>query len=87
MLLPCCVLLPGVAVESASYAPEKGKIVAGGSDMWVHLYDYQSGEELECSKGHHGPVHCVRFAPGAATYASGGCRGLGGAWLWDGVAG
>ena len=45
--------------------------MAGGSDMWVRLYDYASGEELECNRGHHGPVHCVRFAPGAATYASG----------------
>eukprot|EP00887_Chlorella_sp_A99_P003732 scaffold7.g3732.t1 len=57
-------------VESASYAPERGRLVAGGSDMWVHLYDFASGQELECSKGHHGPVHCVRFAPGATTYAS-----------------
>ena len=37
----------------------------------MHLYDYQTGEEIDCNKGHHGPVHCVRFAPGGETYASG----------------
>lgn len=61
----------GYHVESASYDPEHGRFVAGGSDMWVHLYDYESGKELENGRGHHGPVHCVRFAPGGATYASG----------------
>lgn len=26
-------------VESASYCPERQRLVAGGADMWVHLYD------------------------------------------------
>ena len=41
-------------VESASYCPAKGRFVAGGEDMWVHLYDYDSGAELECNKGKRG---------------------------------
>lgn len=31
--------------------------------MWVRVHDFASGAELECNKGHHGPVHTVRFGP------------------------
>lgn len=68
-------------VESASYSPEKHKLAAGGEDMWVHLYDFDSGEEVDCNKGHHGPVHCVRFAPGGKSYASGSEDGT--IRIWD----
>ena len=64
-------VVQGYQAESASFCPERRRFVAGGSDMWVRLYDYDTGAELEAGRGHHGPVHCVRFAPGGATYASG----------------
>lgn len=38
---------------------------------WVRLFNYDTGEELDCNKGHHGPVHAVRFAPTYEMYASG----------------
>ena len=60
-------------VESASLHPA-GKVVAcGGEDMWGHVLNIESGEpvELECHRGHHGPVHCVRFAPDGLSYATG----------------
>lgn len=38
-------------VESATFCPEKGRFVIGGEDMWVHLHDYATGEEIECNKG------------------------------------
>lgn len=70
-------------VESASLCRSKGRIAAGGGDLWVHLHDYDSGVELECNKGHHGPVHCVRFAPGGESYASGSEDGTIRIWETD----
>ncbi|GFY99800.1 transducin/WD40 repeat-like superfamily protein [Actinidia rufa] len=59
-------------VESASLEPKYGyKFIAGGEDMWIHVFDFHTGEEIACNKGHHGPVHCVRFSPGGESYASG----------------
>ena len=59
-------------VESASLEPTMGnKFVAGREDMWVRLFDFHTGKEIACNKGHHGPVHCVRFAPGGESYSSG----------------
>lgn len=44
----------------------------GGTDnLWVYLHDMESGQELFRNKGHHGPVHSVRFTPSGERYASG----------------
>lgn len=58
-------------VESADYCPERNVFVAGGSDMWTHMYDAGSGALLDHGRGHHGPVHCVRFSPKGDAFVSG----------------
>lgn len=59
------------SAEAATYCPAKKRFAAGGEDMWVRLYDFESGAELECNKGHHGSVHTISFSPTYDSYASG----------------
>jgi serine-threonine kinase receptor-associated protein len=61
----------GINVEAATLHPSGKRFVAGGSDLWVHVIDFETGTELECHKGHHGPVFCLRYAPDGESYASG----------------
>lgn len=55
----------------ASLHPQGHLLVAGGSDLWVRVFDVATGAELECLKGHHGPIRCLRYAPSGELYASG----------------
>jgi serine-threonine kinase receptor-associated protein len=55
----------------ASLHPDRQLFIAGGSDLWVRVFDYNTGAELECHKGHHGPVRCLRYAPEGGSYATG----------------
>ncbi|KAG5180126.1 WD40-repeat protein [Tribonema minus] len=55
----------------ASLHPSGKRFIAGGSDLWVRVFDFETGAELECLKGHHGPVRCLRYTPGGLSYATG----------------
>jgi serine-threonine kinase receptor-associated protein len=66
--------------ESASYC--NGMVAAGGMDLWVRFFSIHTGQELgETCKGHHGPVHTVRFKPGGNQVASGSEDGT--IRIWD----
>lgn len=69
--------------ESASFCGPRRRFVAAGEDMWVRLYDFDTGQELECNKGHHGPVHTIRWAPTYDAYASGSEDGTIRIWFPD----
>ncbi|CAH0489008.1 unnamed protein product [Peronospora farinosa] len=55
----------------ASLHPTENKFVAGGSDTWVRVFDFESGQLLETHKGHHGPVRCLRYSPSGNSFATG----------------
>uniref|UniRef100_K3WFN9 Serine-threonine kinase receptor-associated protein n=1 Tax=Globisporangium ultimum (strain ATCC 200006 / CBS 805.95 / DAOM BR144) TaxID=431595 RepID=K3WFN9_GLOUD len=67
----------------ASLHPHEDKFIAGGSDTWVRVFDYQTGEMLECHKGHHGPVRCLRYSPRGESFATGSEDGTIRIWQSD----
>eukprot|EP01138_Halocafeteria_seosinensis_P015989 gb/GECG01016317.1/.p1 GENE.gb/GECG01016317.1/~~gb/GECG01016317.1/.p1 ORF type:complete len:339 (+),score=36.36 gb/GECG01016317.1/:1-1017(+) len=59
-------------VESVSLHPKKkDTFVVGGTDLWVHVYDYDTCKEVATLKGHHGPVHTIRYSRDGGVYCSG----------------
>lgn len=61
-------------LASVALHTEQGKFVTGGSsqnDTWVRVWDFESEQELETNKGHHGPIWSVSFSPDGKLYATG----------------
>ena len=54
-----------------------------GSDLKVYVFDFDTGRELECHKGHHGPVRCLRDHPEGTSYATGSEDGTIRIWKTD----
>eukprot|EP00514_Thraustochytrium_sp_LLF1b_P013580 CAMPEP_0184541958 /NCGR_PEP_ID=MMETSP0199_2-20130426/1710_1 /TAXON_ID=1112570 /ORGANISM="Thraustochytrium sp., Strain LLF1b" /LENGTH=348 /DNA_ID=CAMNT_0026935715 /DNA_START=38 /DNA_END=1084 /DNA_ORIENTATION=- len=62
-----------INVEGLSLNPVTGaQFVAGGdTDLWVHVFDTETGKELSSHTGHHGPIFCLRYHPDGEIFASG----------------
>ena len=73
----------GYGVNTATLHPEQKAFVAAGGNFWVYVHDFETGAELQCNKGHHGPVYAVRFTPDGKRYASGGDDGTIRIWNFD----
>ncbi|CAK4434550.1 unnamed protein product [Aphanomyces euteiches] len=66
----------------ASLHPSLDRFIAGGSDTWVRVFGFD-GTLLECHKGHHGPVRCLRYAPNGESFATGSEDGTIRIWQTD----
>lgn len=59
-------------VSSVGLHSDTRKFVAGGtSDTWVRIYDFDTEQELDVYKGHHGSIWSVAFSPDGKLYATG----------------
>ncbi|TVY59489.1 Serine-threonine kinase receptor-associated protein [Lachnellula cervina] len=81
-------------VASVALHPCQRKFVTGGlKDTWAKVYNFDTEEELDVHKGHHGPIWSVAFSPDGKLYATGSedgtikmwknCRGPYGLWKAD----
>jgi len=70
-------------IESVAYHPSSKRFVTGcPTELWVRGYEFESGNEIVCNKGHHGPVRCLSFNPSGEAYASGSEDGTIRIWEW-----
>jgi WD40 repeat protein len=74
-------------VEAFAFSPDRCRLLTGGGDNKVRLWDLQSGQLVHCFGGFFGrnqggPVTIVGFSPDGKTALSGG-HGLKSASLWN----
>jgi two-component system phosphate regulon sensor histidine kinase PhoR len=57
------------AVRSVGFSPDGKKIVSGGNDRTVRVWEVESGKELLVLKGHPTDVYSVAFSPDGTVIA------------------
>jgi WD40 repeat protein/serine/threonine protein kinase len=68
-------------IWDAALSGDGHRVVTGGTDGAVRLWDVESGRELNYLRGHSGEVYGVALAPDGRAAVSGGLDGT--ARLWD----
>src|SRR5438105_565359 len=74
------------SVWSVAFSPDGKRIVSGGRDQTVKVWDAQTGTETLSLKGHTDWVNSVAFSPDGKRIASGSGGGLnktGEVKVWD----
>jgi WD40 repeat protein/serine/threonine protein kinase len=70
-------------VKSVVFSPDEKRIVSGGADGMVRIWEAASGEEVLLHGGHLGPVGSVDFNTDGSRIVSGGADGM--VRIWDAV--
>jgi hypothetical protein len=68
-------------VRSVAFAPDGRRLLSGGDDATLRVWDAESGQEIRAFAGHHGWVWSVAFAPDGRRLLSGSNDGT--LRLWD----
>lgn len=64
--------LPHPPSSVSLHPTTSSRFIAGAlNDGWIRIHDYNTGEQLELHKGHHGPAHVVAYSPDGELAASG----------------
>ena len=66
-----------------SLHPSHSHFVAGGHDLTVRIFEFETGKEVDCLRGHHGPVRCIRHNYNGTKFASGSEDGTIRIWQHD----
>lgn len=84
------VVLPYEAASVALHAEQRKFVVGGAKDTWAKVYNWDTEEEIDVHKGHHGPIWSISFSPDGKLYATGSedgtikmwknCQGSFGLW-------
>lgn len=72
-------------VFSAAFRRDARKVVSGGQDGTVRLWDVETGREIRRLEGHTGPVWAVAYSPDGRLIASGSFDST--VRIWDVVSG
>ncbi len=66
---------------AVAFSPDGSRIVSGGEDQLVRVWEVDSGAELATMNGHTGNVYSVNYSPDGARIVSGGNDGT--IRIWD----